>query len=121
MNPDEFVEDFLAHFGVKGMKWGQRKAKRAANERNASADYKNFNATKTKAKTGGGTKALSNQELQSAITRMNLENQFTDLKRKQTKVAKGYALVKTIIGVGKTGTDAYNTGVSIGKVVTKRS
>lgn len=111
---DQFVEDFLAHFGVKGMKWGVR---RAEQEANASGDYKNLKEVQTKAKAGGGTKALSNRELQEAITRMNLENQFSDLKKRRSKISRGYNMIKGLIGAAKTGQDAYNTGVSVTNTV----
>lgn len=70
----EVSDLFLAHFGVKGMKWGRRRS-RAELEAARSAESKQLSETISKAK---ATKvdSLSNQEIQQAITRMSLERQF---------------------------------------------
>jgi len=66
-------EDFLSHFGIKGMRWGVR---RSSSQLHApSDDHASAQEAKTKAKKSG-TKSLSNQELQSLINRMNLEQQY---------------------------------------------
>lgn len=54
----------LAHFGVKGMRWGVRK--------------------KSKSKPRKSISEMSNQELQDHITRTNLERQYAGLKPKST-------------------------------------
>jgi hypothetical protein len=68
------VSDFLAHYGVKGMKWGVRRKSGAPSSSDAAAKAE----VKAKAKSGG-VKTLSNQELQAAINRMNLEQNFKRL------------------------------------------
>lgn len=82
---------YLQHFGVKGMKWGVRKAKdkvsgarqerAAARKAPASSDHDTSTAARKKASQGGLSK-LSNKELQDAITRMNLESQYKSLVAK---------------------------------------
>lgn len=72
----EKSEEFISHFGVKGMKWGVRKAaKRAA----SSEDARNAQDAHDKSKKAG-LHSLSNKELQDLVTRMNLEQQFNRLK-----------------------------------------
>ena len=81
----------LEHYGVKGMKWGVKKAKdsisESRNERSAakkapaSSDHDTATAARKKASQGGLSK-LSNKELQDAITRMNLESQYKTLQAK---------------------------------------
>ncbi len=92
------VDDVLAHFGVRGQKWGVRR--RSTQLVGGSEDAMNAHAAKIKAKQGG-TKALSNKELQDLVTRMNLEQQFSRLQppSKGKQVAKFVA--DTLAGVGK--------------------
>lgn len=78
------VEDFLAHYGVKGMKWGTRRL--GSTKTPPSADASRVANIKAKAKTGK-VKALTNAELQDAINRMNLEQQFKRLKTNERNIA----------------------------------
>ena len=98
-------EDFLAHYGVKGMKWGVRRKsaedRAAASEAKAAKKAAKVEASKTARKEAWkrpitedaatasasrsrgekhGTDALSNKELQALVTRMNLEQQYTTLQ-----------------------------------------
>jgi hypothetical protein len=100
----ETVEDVLEHFGVKGMKWGVRKNRSGS----ASEDAQRADAARKKIKTEGGTKALSNKELQDLVTRMNLEQQYSTLtgKQKKSTLNKGQETAKSILGVGKTVNEA---------------
>lgn len=82
----EAAADFLSHYGVKGMKWGVRKggvsggrSKSGAVKEAASEDAERVGGLKTRAKTQKTTKMLSNKELQDAIKRMQLEQQFSQL------------------------------------------
>ena len=65
------VDDVLQHFGVKGMKWGKRK-------NTASGDSAQATSTRTTAKKKG-VHTVSNNELQAAIRRMQLEQDFKRL------------------------------------------
>jgi len=95
----EEVDEFLAHFGVKGMKWGVRRseARRAASSDDANA----ANDARSKVKKAGGTHALSNKELQDLVTRMNLEKQFNSLKPdSKAKVATKF-VADVLLNAGK--------------------
>lgn len=94
----------LSHFGVKGMKWGARRAekRRAASseDSNAAAD------AKAKVKKAKGTHVLTNKELQSLVTRLNLEQQFTRLQENQPKkITKGKNFAKGLIETGRMAND----------------
>ena len=97
------VDDVLAHFGVKGMKWGVRKNRSGS----ASEDAQRADAAKKKIKTEGGIKALSNNELRDLVNRMNLEQQYSNLTgQKKSTLAKGGQTAKTILSTGKTVNEA---------------
>lgn len=86
------VKEFLAHYGVKGMKWGRRKNP-------ASADSARSTSVKKTVKKQG-LHTVSNKELQDAITRMNLEQQFKRLKVNEQSAATRW-ISSTLLEVGK--------------------
>lgn len=73
------AENFLAHYGVKGMKWGKKKNP-------ASSDAAAKASTRTAAKKLG-VHTVSNAELQTAIRRMQLEQDFKRLSTNERSVA----------------------------------
>lgn len=103
MQLDADAEKALAHFGVRGMKWGVRRT-RSQIDSGASEDHTNAKAAREKARKGGGTKALSNKELQDLITRANLETQYAKIS--PSKFSKGRSVVNGVLATGKTVNDA---------------
>jgi ribosomal protein L9 len=89
------AEDFLAHFGVKGMKWGVRRKSKVP----ASSDAQKSLDIRKKAKQGKA-KALTNAELQTAINRMNLEQQFKRLSVNERPPVQRW-IASTLLEVGK--------------------
>lgn len=94
------LDDFIAHFGVKGMRWGVRrkpkqptsvvvidkpgkrlKAKGGKN-REASEEAIRLEVGKQKGRKSG-TKTLTNKELQEIIKRMELDTKFAKLSREE--------------------------------------
>lgn len=95
------ADDFLAHYGVKGMKWGQRKAARIekkAKEKyeRSSEDARQAEAAKTKMKTSS-VDSLSNKELQALVQRMNLEQQLSGLQEKAQTKSVGRKFAEEIV------------------------
>lgn len=90
------VENFLEHFGVKGMRWGK---KGAASKEAPSADSTHATALRSRAKTSK-PKALTNKELQEAINRMNLEQQFKRLTTNERPVVTRF-IASTLLEIGK--------------------
>lgn len=82
------VDNFLAHYGKKGMKWGVRKASLSPEH----ASVKTIRKSKAK--------SLSDAELKQAISRMNLEKQYKDLNPKGISKANKIAL--SILAIGTT-------------------
>jgi len=86
------VSDFLTHFGTKGMKWGKKKNP-------ASSDSAKSTTVKTAAKKQG-LHTVSNKDLQEAINRMNLEQNFTRLKVNEKSPVTRW-ISSTLLEVGK--------------------
>jgi hypothetical protein len=115
----ETLDEFLEHHGIKGMKWGVRRAstkmdvirppqsivvKTVPGKKVKTTGGKHHSATeeaiataiaKQKAKKSS-THSLTNKELQAAVQRMQLEQQFTQLNH-STKSAGG-KFVDQILG-----------------------
>lgn len=120
IDPDEFLE----HYGVKGMRWGKRnnsKSKSASDSIDELADNEDAINAKSNlhvARTQGTTK-LSNKELQEVVTRMNLEQQYAKLN--PTVVQKGYSNVQKTMGVVGTVTSIVAVANSpLGKLIKKQ-
>lgn len=91
------VDDFLQHFGVKGMRWGSRKggsAKESPSKDSSASTVLRARAKKSK------VKALSNAELQQAINRMNLEQQFKRLSVNERPPVTRF-IASTMLEIGK--------------------
>lgn len=93
------VGDFLQHYGVLGMKWGQRRAERKARKAETSSDAKKSIDVRTKAKTHS-VKALTNAELKAAMDRMNLEQGFKRLAVNEKSVVNRF-ISSTLLEIGK--------------------
>lgn len=74
------VEDFLAHYGKKGMKWGKRSGSSAS-----------------KGPRPTPAKKLSNQEISKIVKRMELEQKYSDLNKKADTTNKGKTAAKNFI------------------------
>jgi hypothetical protein len=81
------LEDFLAHYGVRGMKWGRRNARSSENLATGLLRKK-------------PASSLSDAELKQAISRMNLEKQYRDLNPRG--LSKANKVVLGIVALGTT-------------------
>jgi len=91
------VADILEHFGVKGMKWGVHRNRQTSSD---SSDTTRVSALKGGVKTQKTTRHLSNEELEDAIKRMRLEQEFTKLSGglDKTRTQKAKAYVSKLLG-----------------------
>lgn len=106
------VDNILAHYGVRGMRWGIRRS-RGSLSGPSEVTVKTKSGKKVQLKTSGGkghpateeaiktavtrqkgrassTHALTNAELQAAIARMNLEQQYTRLSNQKATGPKAF-------------------------------
>lgn len=86
------VEEFIEHYGVKGMRWGVRKDRSGGSSGGSKGSSKK-EATKTDEKKGSskkggssdGPKGLSDKKLQKEVNRLQLEKQYRELKAKEAE------------------------------------
>jgi uncharacterized Fe-S cluster-containing MiaB family protein len=86
------VHDFLQHYGVKGMRWGKKKNP-------ASSDAAASKTVRTTAKKKG-IHTVSNKDLQTAIERMQLEQNFKRLKVNEKSAVTRW-ISSTLLEFGK--------------------
>jgi hypothetical protein len=93
-------EEFLQHYGTKGMKWGVRKGK--VPKQGPSDDAKRAHKSFVKA-TVSGPQALSNKELNALNQRLNLEQNYQKLSYNPGPAKK---IIDAIFKTGKQVNDA---------------
>lgn len=115
------IDDILAHYGVKGMKWGV--TTKSSTPKMKSSDAKLAEKASAKARKSG-VRSLTNKELQALNQRLNLEQNYSNLTKNDSNIAtvrKGHSAVKEILSVGTTVTTAYALATSpVGKAVVKK-
>lgn len=98
----ETVDEFLAHYGVPGMKWGKRKASSSSSETSTpSSDHKKVAQLRTKRPS-----EMSNEELRTLTNRMNLEQNYARLN--PSKVSKGKKYLAAAVGTAGMAISIYN-------------
>lgn len=99
-------EDYLAHYGVKGMKWGRRKSDSSGGDSKSSKKDGKRPTTSQDAKKAKGLQKsvdnkgvghLSNKELQDVITRMELQQKYDKLSKKGSRVESGKNFIADIL------------------------
>lgn len=97
------TEEFLSHYGMRGMKWGVRKRKlpTAKSSRKTSADFRKVDVLRKKHHS-----ELTNKQLQEANNRLGLEQRFTQLTPGKVRAGKNH--VAEILGTAGLAISAYN-------------
>lgn len=103
------LDDYLEHFGVKGMKWGVRRRGRSASgatdevgQRKASSS----DAKKTGALTDRAPDQLTTKQLQAVNKRLNLEREYARLNPTKGEVLKSQ--INNLLNTLEMGNRAYN-------------
>lgn len=109
---DKKVEETLAHFGILGMHWGVRRPTGTDGlVRGASKPLsEDYITTQTLRK--HNPKVLSNKEITTINTRLQLEKSLRDLKSKD--LTKGQDTAKVLLGLGTTMTSIVALGATSG-------
>lgn len=88
------MDNQLAHYGIKGMKWGVRRTEaQLARARGESLDSSS-GAKPKKASTSSRSKSvseMSDDELSRAVRRLQLEQQYRQLNPKKVSAGKRFA------------------------------
>lgn len=117
-------DNYLEHYGVKGMKWGVRRAARkAAKLERQSADHKNAKAIKKKR-----LSQMSNSDLRALNERMELESKYRQLQTKKVTLRTGKKFVDDVLSYADTvnkatafaKSPAVSSSITLGKKVLKR-
>lgn len=81
------TEDIIEHFGVKGMKWGQRLRSRLAARKQRKLDKKtNKSRNREWAHKYANRSQLSDKDLQRAVQRLRLENDLAEQVTRTTRI-----------------------------------
>jgi len=94
-------ENFLAHYGVLGMKWGVRKDRSGS----YSSDYARKRRLQQRVKKSG-IQNLSNKELKELNYRRELEKNYK--KQYPNKIQAGYNYITGALAVAGTAVAIYN-------------
>lgn len=97
---EEVVDDFLAHYGIRGMKWGIRHPE-VHKSRPHSVDSKRIEELKKRPLT-----SLTNKQLKALNDRLNMEQQYNRLNPNKAK--RGREHLKEVIATLGIGVSLYN-------------
>lgn len=103
------IDDYLEHFGVKGMKWGVRRrgrSARGATDETGQRKSSSSDAKKTGSLTDRSPDQLTTKQLQTVNKRLNLEREYARLNPTKGEVLK--AQINNLLSTLEMGNRAYN-------------
>lgn len=103
------MSDYISHFGVKGMKWGIRRYQNrdgSLTPEGRKRYGRSEDSEKVRELRKKPVSAMSNQELETVIRRMNLERQYRELK--SSEINSGKKKAKEVLDYANTASQFYN-------------
>lgn len=103
------MSDYISHFGVKGMTWGIRRYQNRDGSLTPEGRKRygqSEDSEKVRELRKKPVSAMSNQELETVIRRMNLERQYRDLK--SSEINSGKKKAKEVLDYANTVSQFYN-------------
>lgn len=102
-------QNYLEHYGVKGMRWGVRKKSSSGSSKPPKAIPQPSEDFKTKVqlrgeirKDRGRTRTLSNTQLNAVVKRMELEQRYDTLVAKQAQIDNSKRRINRVLKTGAT-------------------
>lgn len=103
------MSDYISHFGIKGQKWGIRRYQNrdgSLTPEGRKRYGRSEDSEKVRELRKKPVSAMSNQELETVIRRMNLERQYRDLK--SSEINSGKKKAKEVLDYANTASQFYN-------------
>ena len=107
MQPEPRVQEFLEHYGKRGMKWGVRNRRPTVGRQPAKESTDSKQVAKLR---GRNPRELTNRQLSIANKRLNLEQNYSRLN--PGTVARGTAKATAILATLGVAVTAYNMATS---------
>jgi len=108
LNSDSMDEakDFIAHWGIKGMRWGVRRSDaelaRLSGGQTEAGDAARARQTQAAIDKGKSLAAVDDADLNQLVNRINLEKRYVDAKDQASVLKKGHSTIKTVLNAGDT-------------------
>lgn len=101
----------LAHWGIKGMKWGIRRSDaELARARGEAPDATRARETQAAIAEAKSLSAVSDADLNHLVNRLNIEKRYADIN--PSAATKGHNAIKTLLSAGDTMNKAYSFATS---------
>ena len=112
--PQPKINDaFLAHYGVKGMKWGKTGAGKSTSRKSSKASEPDSeDHVKSRQLKQKSLRTMSNKDIKELNERLQLEKTYKDLTKNQSAITKGRKASKDVLDTANVAQQFYNVATS---------